>query len=52
MSPDNVTGASNYYLLVHSAFGESQVPLILWFFDTHSYGCMNDSNSDGCIEPS
>jgi len=52
MSPKEVKGASNFYIPIFSSFNSSHAPLVLWFMDTHSRGCMGVDDSYGCIEKS
>ena len=42
---------SNFYIPVFSSFNTSHISAILWVFDTHSYGCLDNPGGYGCIEP-
>lgn len=51
VGPEDITGASNYYIEVHSGVSghEDRVDLRLWFFDSMSRGCEGNSSSWGCV---
>jgi len=51
IGPDDITGASNYYIDVYSGVSghEDRVDLRLWFFDSMSRGCEGNSSSWGCV---
>ena len=46
--PEEVPGASNYYIPVYSAKDENKVVMNIWFFDSQRWGCVGIEGF-GCV---